>query len=104
MVGPGVATRADVPPVDLPWPVDGRGRTVLRRRSLPRGRAVVGGFLISTAAVVTFTLFDERAPRRMRPGRYAHHEVFIPLNGPLTCRTVIDGSLTPTPWTAPAAA
>ncbi len=58
MVGPGVATRADVPPVDLPWPLDGRGRTVLRRRSLPRGRAVVGGFLISTAAVVTFWAYS----------------------------------------------
>ena len=60
--------------------------------------------VIETAAVVTITLFDERASRRMRPTRYAHHEVFIPLNGPLTCRTVIDGSLTPTPWKAPAAA
>jgi len=40
---------------------------VLRRRSLPRGRAVVGGFLISTAAVVTFWAYSgaNHVPRQL---------------------------------------
>jgi len=51
-----VATRADVPPVELSWQHD--ARALVRRRSLPRGRAVVGGFLIAVAAVVTFWAYS----------------------------------------------
>jgi hypothetical protein len=53
--------------------------------------------VIETAAVVTITVFDERAEKRHRFGRFARHEVFIPLCGLLGPRTVIDGSLTPEP-------
>jgi hypothetical protein len=53
--------------------------------------------VIETAAVVTITLFDERPEKRHRIGRFARHEVFIPLCGPIAPRTVIDGSLTPEP-------
>jgi Flp pilus assembly protein CpaB len=61
-----VATRAEVPPLDLPWPADGADRAIGRRRTLPRGRAVVGGFLIALAAVVTFWAYSgaNRAPRQ----------------------------------------
>jgi Flp pilus assembly protein CpaB len=62
-----VATRAEVPPLDLPWPPpDGTARAFGRRRTLPRGRAVVGGFLIAVAAVVTFWAYSgaSRAPRQ----------------------------------------
>src|SRR6516162_3915739 len=37
-----------------PWPSGGEGRTIRRRRSLPGSRAVIGGFLIAAAAVITF--------------------------------------------------
>jgi hypothetical protein len=59
--------------------------------------------VIETAAVVTITLVDERPAKKQRFSRFVHHEVFIPLNGPLTCRTVIDGSNTPDAWIVPAA-
>ncbi len=72
-------------------------------------RPVVGGVVVSfdstrvpnraevieTAAVVTITLFDDRPAKRQRFSRYRHHEVFVPLNGPLTCRIVIDGASAP---------
>lgn len=51
-----MATRADVPSIELPWPGD--ARALARRRGLPRGRAVVGGFLIAVAAVVTFWAYS----------------------------------------------
>lgn len=46
-------------------PADG-GRTIVRRRSLPGGRAVVGGFLIATALVVTFQAYTgaRHSPRQ----------------------------------------
>ena len=42
------------------------GRTIARRRALPGGRAVVGGFLIATATVVTFWAYTgaSRTPRQ----------------------------------------
>jgi hypothetical protein len=57
------------------------------------GRAEV----IETAAVVTITMYEERPEKRRRLAHFAHHEVFIPLCGPLGPRTVVDGSLTPEP-------
>ena len=39
---------------DGPWPSSGDGRAIVRRRSLPGSRAVIGGFLIAAAAVITF--------------------------------------------------
>jgi Flp pilus assembly protein CpaB len=43
---------------DGPWPSGGEGRTILRRRSLPGSRAVIGGFLIAAAAVITFGAYS----------------------------------------------
>ncbi len=48
--------------------------------------------VIETAQVVTITLFDDRTNRKQRFSRYLQHEVFVPLDGPLTCRIVIDGA------------
>ena len=42
---------------DGPWPSHGEGRTILRRRTLPGGRAVIGGLLIGAAAVITFAAY-----------------------------------------------
>jgi len=47
--------------------------------------------LLETASTITVTLYAER-PSRARFGRRAHREVFIPLNGPMSCRELIDGS------------
>src|SRR4051794_27360719 len=52
--------------------------------------------IIETATFVTITLFDDRPATKQRFGRFAHREVFVPLEGPLTCRQVIDGSYTAT--------
>lgn len=46
--------------------------------------------LIETATVVTITLLEGEKVRKHR--RLSHHEVFVPLNGPLSCRQIIDGS------------
>ena len=47
--------------------------------------------LVETRSVVTVTIHGTR-PRSFRPRRYARHEVFVPLQWPLTARRVIDGS------------
>jgi Flp pilus assembly protein CpaB len=49
-----VAIPSQIPAGDAAWSPAGHGRMILPRRSLPGGRAVVGGFLIAAAAVVTF--------------------------------------------------
>ncbi len=61
-----MATRGDVPPIDLEWPRDAPERSLGRRRTLPRGRAVVGGLLIAAAAVITFWAYSgaNRVPRQ----------------------------------------
>ncbi|HET9729653.1 MAG TPA: hypothetical protein VFR41_09550 [Acidimicrobiia bacterium] len=53
--------------------------------------------VIETATFVTITLFDDRPTKKHRFSRFARHEVFVPLAGPLSCRTVIDGANTPEP-------
>lgn len=59
--------------------------------------------VIETAAVVTITLFDDRTAKRQRFSRYNHHEVFVRLVGPLSCRVVIDGSYAHAPQAVAAA-
>ena len=62
-----MATRAEVPPaVDLDWPRANPERSLVRRRTLPRGRAVVGGLLIAAAAVIPFSAYSgaNRVPRQ----------------------------------------
>ena len=46
--------------------------------------------VIETATTVTITLLEGEKHRKHR--RFSHHEVFVPLDGPLTCRHIIDGS------------
>ena len=61
-----LATRTQTAAADgSATPVAG-GRTIQRRRALPAGRAVIGGFLIAVAAVVTFSAYTDatRSPRQ----------------------------------------
>jgi hypothetical protein len=77
--------------------------------------------IIETAAVVTIMLFDDwpvgrarrqRSDRRgaergvdpgsRRHGKFARHEVFVPLYGPLGARHVIDGHEARDAWLAAA--
>jgi Flp pilus assembly protein CpaB len=60
-----VATRFQTPAGDADWSSGGK-RTIERRRTLPGGRAVVGGFLIAAAAVITFSAYTSatRTPRQ----------------------------------------
>lgn len=60
-----VATRFQTPAGDGDWSPGGK-RTIERRRTLPGGRAVVGGFLIAAAAVITFSAYTSstRTPRQ----------------------------------------
>ncbi|HTL87125.1 MAG TPA: hypothetical protein VL856_18215 [Acidimicrobiia bacterium] len=48
--------------------------------------------VMETASTVTITLFSEQPSRRHRARRFAHHQVFVPLDGPAAYREVIDGS------------
>src|SRR5689334_14240346 len=50
-------TPAAPAPVGSPRPSSPSSRTLRRRRTLPGGRAVVGGFLIAVAAVGTFAAY-----------------------------------------------
>jgi hypothetical protein len=47
--------------------------------------------IIETAADVTIRLFDERPAAKRRHGKFARHEVFVPLYTPLGMRRVING-------------
>ena len=61
-----LATRTQTAAADGSAPHVTGGRTIVRRRTLPAGRAVIGGFLIAAAAVVTFSAYTSatRAPRQ----------------------------------------
>jgi Flp pilus assembly protein CpaB len=50
-------------------------RATLRRTSLPGGRAVVGGFLIATAAVGLFASYSHATERHLRPVVVAAHDI-----------------------------
>jgi len=58
-----------------PWPSGGEGRTIRRRRSLPGSRAVIGGFLIAAAAVITFGAYTGAT----RPSRQMYVVAALPL-------------------------
>src|SRR6516164_3883200 len=60
---------------DGPWPSSGDGRAIVRRRSLPGSRAVIGGFLIAAAAVITFGAYTGAT----RPSRQMYVVAALPL-------------------------
>ena len=58
--------------------------------------------IVETPAVVTIFVFADERTHLL--ARRARREIFVPLYGPLSCRTMVDGSYAPDPsLVAPAA-